>query len=174
LSTEQYFRLEAATSRLEDVALYNAASQPQRSVPAESEQSDDLPRSVRAFDEALINARVKPWVELSQQLGGPVDEQAKLVLAQFNTLRQILLVASKCQKPDQASLFELLRPLQKDTEAVTTVKDQNWSSKDLFNHLATVAEGSSCVGWITLVRFVLLDVDYSMISSFRTPNLHHS
>jgi adenylyl cyclase-associated protein len=151
-------RLEAATSRLEDIALHNAAveNQPQQSALAESERPDELPRSIRAYDEAFINARVKPWVDLSHQLGGPIDEQAKLVLTQFTTLRQILLVASQCQKPDQGTFIELLQPLQKDTEAVAVIKDQNRSSKDWFNHLATVAEGASCVGWITLVCLMFL------------------
>lgn len=112
---------------------------------------------------------MKPWVDLSHQLGGPIDEQAKMVLAQFTTLRQILLVATKCQKPDQTSFIELLQPLQKDTEAVVGIKDQNRSSKDWFNHLATVAEGASCVGWVTLVRIHNLIKSYlSALSGIQT------
>jgi adenylyl cyclase-associated protein len=99
---------------------------------------------------------VKPWVELSHQLGGPIDEQAQLVQAQFNALRQIIFVASQCQKPDQAGFRELLQPLQKNMEDVVNLKDQNRNSRDWFNHLATVAEGASCVGWVTLVSCLVI------------------
>lgn len=66
-------------------------------------------------------------------------------------MRALLLLASNCKKPDQATFESLLAPLQKDIEAITRAKEANRKDRDWFNHLSTVAEGATCVGWVTVV-----------------------
>lgn len=87
------FRLEAATSRLEDMAaslegpspsspplseaLQTAPSQPlpqPASLPSLPPPTEELPRPIEAFDE-LINNEVKPFVETAQKIGDAVAEQ---------------------------------------------------------------------------------------------------
>ena len=45
--------------------------------------------------------------------------------------------------------LELLNPTQLALDAVTSIRERNRASK-LFNHLATVAEGISALGWVTM------------------------
>jgi adenylyl cyclase-associated protein len=60
-------------------------------------------------------------------------------------------MASACSKPATGDFATLLGPLQKDTQAISKIKDDNRTSKVFFNHLSTIAEGAQCVGWVTLV-----------------------
>ncbi|KZS98991.1 hypothetical protein SISNIDRAFT_403150 [Sistotremastrum niveocremeum HHB9708] len=154
-------RLEAATSRLEDLAQHGSGQvqQPTTTTEAPPVPSSDAskgpvavedPRSVKLYDENVVNGKLVPWVQLSHTLGGPVDEQAKLVAKQFSTLRAILLMAAACKKPTQEAFGELLGPLQQDIQAITKIKEDRRFGKEWFNHLTTVSEGASCVGWITL------------------------
>ena len=85
-----YHRLEAATSRLEDMALSVepehaetiAAIQKSGSSPAEDPSASTLsitpqepvPATVEAFD-AIIEKEVKYFVTTSEKLGGLVEEQ---------------------------------------------------------------------------------------------------
>lgn len=94
-------RLEAATSRLEDIA--NSAAEDPRSVattaaagsvngdvtpsapPAPAppakidipEPLEELPETVQGFD-AMMNEELKPFAELSEKLGGLIAEQVSL------------------------------------------------------------------------------------------------
>jgi len=88
-------RLEAATSRLEDIA--SATIEPPKSngaspssapvaaplpptVPATSEpvkpKAEPLPESVEEFD-SFISGPVKKFVTLSEELGGPLAQQVR-------------------------------------------------------------------------------------------------
>lgn len=80
-------RLEVATTRLEDLALSGmsastiAASNPPAAPSASSAQPKEapveLPRAVEAFN-STVDAPVKQFIELSNQLGGPVQEQVRI------------------------------------------------------------------------------------------------
>jgi adenylyl cyclase-associated protein len=70
---------------------------------------------------------------------------------EFTDLRALLLLASSCQKPDDAGFGDLLGPLQKDILAITKLKEANRKDRDWFTHLSTVAEGAPCAGWVTVV-----------------------
>ena len=70
---------------------------------------------------------------------------------EFKDLREVLLVAASCKKPEQAEFEKLLTPLQKDIEAIPRAKEANRKDREWFNHLSTVAEGAPCIGWITVV-----------------------
>ena len=45
--------------------------------------------------------------------------------------------------------LDLLNPTQLALDAVTSIRERNRASK-LFNHLATVGEGISALGWVTM------------------------
>lgn len=77
--------------------------------------------------------------------------KAGLLEKEFKDLRELLLVAANCKKPDQKGFEKLLAPLQKDIEAISRLKEANRKDRDWFTHLSTVAEGGTCVGWITIV-----------------------
>jgi adenylyl cyclase-associated protein len=82
-------RLEAATSRLEDIASSAASfeqpttngaaaaassSTPAPAQPAKEAPKEELPQSIEDFD-VLLKGDVKAWVDLSTALGGMVAEQ---------------------------------------------------------------------------------------------------
>jgi adenylyl cyclase-associated protein len=88
-------RLEAATSRLEDIAStsvgFDAAASGQTTgtgagagTPAPSTQSeavtpkaaDSLPPSIQAFDK-LLDKELKEWLELSAKLGDVINDQVR-------------------------------------------------------------------------------------------------
>ena len=80
-------RLEVATTRLEDLALSGmsastiAATNPPAAPSASSAQPKEapleVPRAVEAFN-STMDAPVKQFIELSGQLGGPVEEQVRI------------------------------------------------------------------------------------------------
>lgn len=164
-------RLEAATSRLEDLAnlpspgyaaglqtsaVPSASSEPTPVPPPHAAAAPpapvvEVPRHVQAFDELVIEGKLKPFVDLTKGFASTaVVEQASLLEKEFLDLRSFLLLAANCKKPDQKTFESLLAPLQKDIEAITRAKEANRKDRDWFNHLSTVAEGAPCVGWVTV------------------------
>ncbi|EPQ58427.1 cyclase-associated protein [Gloeophyllum trabeum ATCC 11539] len=168
-------RLEAATSRLEDLAAaqgvpgsrqddirdepgpYSRSSTPAPSnvpvptPPPHSSAMAEEPQSITAYDQVIINGKLKAFLELTRSFAGEsVVEQVALVEKMFKDLREVILAASACKKPDQQAFGELLGPLQGDIEAITRLKEANRKDREWFNHLSTVAEGAPCVGWVTV------------------------
>lgn len=120
-------RLEAATTRLEDIASSTielphavpALSNPVTSAPEQSNGAtplpsaspapspaistpapqDPLPESVEEFDN-FINQSVDKYVKASNKIGGLVAEQASKVLDGFKQQRRFLLISTKAKKPD--------------------------------------------------------------------------
>jgi len=92
-------RLEAATSRLEDIAsssvgleasTANGSSSGAGSIPSAppmpglasvpaSKPTIILPRPIEAYD-TLFNTELKAWVELSSRLGGVIDGQVSHII----------------------------------------------------------------------------------------------
>ncbi|EPT06234.1 hypothetical protein FOMPIDRAFT_1110430 [Fomitopsis schrenkii] len=166
-------RLEAATSRLEDLAnlpppglvtgvqnatsssLNSASTEPTPVPPphaptAHGASTIQTPRSVEAYDETVIVGKVKPFVELTKSFSvQSVIDQAGMIEKEFQDLRSLLLLAANCKRPDQKAFEALLAPLQKDIETITRAKEANRKDRDWLNHLSAVAEGGTCVGWVT-------------------------
>ncbi|KAI1348190.1 adenylate cyclase associated N terminal-domain-containing protein [Xylaria sp. FL0043] len=121
-------RLEAATTRLEDIASSTielphavpALSQPITSPPDQSDggatplpsasssgtpavstpaPQEQLPESVEEFDN-FINQSVEKYVKASNKLGGLIAEQASKVADGFKQQRRFLLISTKANKPD--------------------------------------------------------------------------
>lgn len=95
-------RLEAATSRLEDIALASVGAAPLKqelsantssgqastSAPAAAAPAVlDEPKSIKAYDE-VVQAKLQPFVQLSESIGGPVLDQVskRSVLSESNTM----------------------------------------------------------------------------------------
>jgi adenylyl cyclase-associated protein len=180
-------RLEAATSRLEDMAASTidlpklngaaptpAPTGPLPAPPTASRASEPpkpipeaLPASVEDFD-TFIAGTVKKYVNLSDEVGGPIAEQvcqsgrislgfglievqASSVFQAFAKQRKFILVTTKAKKPDMSSpvFMQLLKPLQEMITAVSDIRDAN-RSNPLFNQLSAVSESIGVLAWVTV------------------------
>ncbi|PCH38464.1 hypothetical protein WOLCODRAFT_136295 [Wolfiporia cocos MD-104 SS10] len=159
-------RLEAATSRLEDlanlpqpglVAGIRDGTQSSEPTPVPPPLAPppalvaETPRSVEVFDEVIIEGNLKPFVDLTKSFAvASVVEQVDILDREFRDLRGVLLAAGSCKKPDRAEFETLLVPLQKDIQEITHAKETNRKDRDWTNHLAMVAEGATVAGWVTV------------------------
>ncbi|KAL8807721.1 MAG: hypothetical protein Q9182_000532 [Xanthomendoza sp. 2 TL-2023] len=162
-------RLEAATSRLEDMVptmtdqsavSHGVASLPESGLTAPgadarggaaspSQQTlAPLPPAIDDFD-ALINGDVKTFVNMSEEIGGLVAEQSAAVLRAFAAERKFLIVTTKAKKPDIQSpvYMEVLKDLQATMGVVNDIREANRASP-LFKHLSTVSEGIAVLIWV--------------------------
>ncbi|KIW93537.1 uncharacterized protein Z519_06142 [Cladophialophora bantiana CBS 173.52] len=158
-------RLEAATSRLEDIAtaidgpgatvangVAGALSPPSTSAGTPEQAAappEPLPKSVEAFNQ-IIEEDVVAFVKASEKIGGLVGEQAKAVKEAFEAERTYLLVAAKAKKPDPQPP-ELMTELHRHTSTVDEIREANRPSP-LFTHLSAVSEGIVALGWIVEKR----------------------
>ncbi|KAK8172733.1 adenylate cyclase associated N terminal-domain-containing protein [Phyllosticta citrichinensis] len=161
-------RLEAATSRLEDIASStfektgapNAApiaatpagappSAPGAPTPA-APAKEQAPPMIEAFD-ALIDSDLKDFVDRSKQFGGTIAEQAQALAEAFAAQRQYLVVSTKAKKPDMTStaFLELLKDLQGAMEKVDQIKQVN-REPEIKSHLTMVADGVGVLAWVTI------------------------
>lgn len=169
-------RLEAATSRLEDIASSSQAfdpnaaavggaaatgkstSAPELPVLTES-TSQTTPRATPAAPlppalsdmDAIIENEVKAFVDASTGLDPLVSEQAAAVAKGFADQRKFLLITTKAKRPDQASktFMDLLKDLQQDLGTAGDIKDSNRGSP-VKEHLAMVAEGIATLQWLVM------------------------
>ncbi|KAL2434158.1 Adenylyl cyclase-associated protein [Exophiala dermatitidis] len=159
-------RLEAATSRLEDIAtsidgpgasstngLAGAAVATSSVSGATPETAtlapEPLPKSVEAFDK-IIEEDVDAFVKAAAKIGGLVEEQAKAVRDAFEAERTYLLVSTKAKKPDPQPP-ELMTELHRYTSTVDEIREANRPSP-LFTHLSAISEGIVALGWIVEKR----------------------
>ncbi|KAG0013012.1 hypothetical protein BGZ82_002315 [Podila clonocystis] len=161
-------RLEAATTKLEDLAMAGAsassvsssltgssgahAPQGQLSqIPdASGAQGEVSHPNVEAYDE-LVDGPLKAYLELSKTIGGLVEEQSKAVGGLFAAQREMVLIATLSQKPPVTSevFRQLLKPTQDEMAKVTALRENNRSSP-FSNHLITVDGGVPALGWVAL------------------------
>lgn len=173
-------RLEAATSRLEDIASSAqpsdapphglpamgskapaSASAPElpTSSPQTSMQTvrappepvaDPLPASLRDMD-TLIDTEVAAFIASSKGIDKLVEEQALAVEKGFADQRRFLLITTKAKKPDQSS--STFMDLLKDLQQdLGTAGDIKDSNRGsaMKEHLAMVAEGISTLQWLVM------------------------
>ncbi|XP_046560993.1 adenylyl cyclase-associated protein 1-like [Haliotis rubra] len=139
-----------AVSRLENVAtrLENLArSQPASQTSSSAGDSEAAPFVV-AFD-AITSGPFAKYVSLSSSIGGDVKTQSDLVQAAFQAQRQFLVVASQSKQPAQSVLVNLLKPTSEKIEAIVGFREKNRTSP-FFNHLSTVSESVSALGWVSV------------------------
>ncbi|KAJ5658495.1 uncharacterized protein N7484_002144 [Penicillium longicatenatum] len=156
-------RLEAATSRLEDMAMSlddpndpKSAGTPTAAAPVVPEPpkpappppaapaAAPIPPQIQDFD-ALIKGDVQNFVNLGDKIGGLVAEQSKAVLQAFQAERSYLYVSTKAKKPEPQPV-ELMTDLHKASDNINNIRESNRASP-LFNHLSAVAEGIVSLGW---------------------------
>ncbi|KAL4738067.1 adenylate cyclase associated N terminal-domain-containing protein [Aspergillus similis] len=154
-------RLEAATSRLEDMAMSldehdaqkaadnSAALEPQASerptptAPA-APAAAPLPSQIEDFD-TLISKDVGNFVQLGKKIGGLVAEQSNAVLEAFKAERTYLYVSTKAKKPE-IQPPELMIELHTASDTINNIRESNRASP-LIDHLSAVAEGIVALGW---------------------------
>lgn len=168
--TSMFRRLEAATSRLEDIAsssLPNGGDSgaagpnaptakglpgaaPTIADPDATPQvvAESVPPTIDAFD-ALVKSELETWLELSGRLGGVIEGQSKAVQQAFAAQRQFLFVANKAKKPDDRVLMELLKDLQASMEKTDESRQSN-RDLALKDPLSMVADGVGSLGWVTI------------------------
>lgn len=163
--TSMVRRLEAATSRLEDIASssfphgdavangVNASSSTATPTAAAATNNstppvvvEKLPPAIEAFDE-VVNNELKAWLELSGKLGGVIEGQSKAVQQAFAAQRQFLFIANKAKKPDDRTMMELLKDLQASIEKTDETRQSN-RDPALRDPLSMVADGVGSLGWV--------------------------
>ncbi|KAF8325999.1 adenylate cyclase associated N terminal-domain-containing protein [Cantharellus anzutake] len=160
-------RLEAATSRLEDLAAsqsLNAQTHTQTSVlqaphaapaapsappPPSAPVIVEDPPIITAFDETVV-VKLAPFLQLSGELSPVLKDQVSHVARLFELQRGLILQAAQCKKPADAAFGVLLEPFSKEIALVGEIKDSNRSNREFFNHLSTIADGIPAVGWVTV------------------------
>ncbi|CAE6369052.1 unnamed protein product [Rhizoctonia solani] len=163
-------RLEAATSRLEDIALaQTSATNVKQALDAPSGHPPPAPRappppgapapaaapvedsqSVKVFDELVIVGKLEPFLKIAGDIGGPVKEQSDLVGNLFRNLRDLIQCAAASTKPSDATFMSMLGPLQSEITAVNHIKDKYRKEREFGNHFSTLSEGVPAIGWVTV------------------------
>ncbi|KAF7295061.1 C-CAP/cofactor C-like domain-containing protein [Mycena indigotica] len=106
------------------------------------------PQSVVAFDELVIDGKLKPFIALTKQLdSAPVTEIVGMLEKQLQGLRSFLLISGSCQQPDEEGLKKLLSPIQASIESITRCKDGR-KDRQWEQHIIIVGDGGLAVGWI--------------------------
>ncbi|KDN42162.1 hypothetical protein RSAG8_07020, partial [Rhizoctonia solani AG-8 WAC10335] len=163
-------RLEAATSRLEDIALaQGSATNVKQALDAPSSHPPPAPRappptsaptpaaapvedsqSVKVFDELIMAGKLEPFLKIAGEIGGPVKEQSDLVGNLFRNLRDLIQCAAASAKPSDATFMSMLGPLQSEITAVNSIKDKYRKEREFGNHFSTLSEGVPAIGWVTV------------------------
>ncbi|CEJ80268.1 Putative Adenylyl cyclase-associated protein [[Torrubiella] hemipterigena] len=168
-------RLEAATSRLEDIAtstepaedgaarahpdaspagVVSAAGAPAPKA-APVPEPEELPEAIEDFD-TFLNGPVTKFVSLSKELGGLVAKQAELVFSGFKEQRKFLFITTKAAKPDlsgaeMAVYQDLLKPINESLMAVTDIKESN-RGDPMYTQLSAVGDGIMVLAWVTVAH----------------------
>lgn len=169
-------RLEAATSRLEDVTIFQESKSAAAVVDATAATtsveptapkstmapssaiaaaprivSPEVPKSIKEFDN-FIKEKIDPYVQLSQEIDGQLGEQAELFKEAIDRERRVLLAASKSEKlnAEDGKFQELvIKPINELIMKIISIKDGNRNSEK-FNYLNAVSEGVAVLGWIVV------------------------
>lgn len=165
-------RLEAATSRLEDIAtstelpkdvpgLKQATGSPggeslaptppataasAKTPPKQTEEP--VPESIEEFQQ-LINASVGKYVKISNELGGMVAKQAAEVLKAFQEQTKFLLLTTKATKPDESTYQTIMKPTNDALIAVNELRESN-RPDPMYANLSAVADGIMMLAWVAI------------------------
>jgi division protein CdvB (Snf7/Vps24/ESCRT-III family) len=119
---DQLRRLEAVTNRLESfISQLSSAG-----VNGQSNGNDDLANNVdnlpilRDYD-ILINESVKPFLNISQKIGGDLTTMNDHVTRLFNAQQQFLRQAVQSKKPSDQQLMEAVKPQSNEIESITGI-----------------------------------------------------
>merc|ERR1712130_700877 len=144
-------RLEAVTNRLEKVEnqLQSGGGAAAGGAPAAAGSGASGAAWVGEFD-SFFNENVPKLVELSQKVGNAeLKAQVAAFEAALKAHREFLNVASKCDKPDDATLGKLLEPTSQRVGEVISLRDSNRGNEQ-WNHLSALSEVAPALGWVTV------------------------
>ncbi|CAL9780156.1 unnamed protein product, partial [Musa acuminata subsp. burmannicoides] len=101
--------------------------------------------AVVAFDE-LVERSFGRLSAAADKIGGKVQEATKILAEAFAVLKELLVKAKQCQKPDLAGLQEFLKPLNEVILKASALTEGRRS--EFFNHLKTVADSLTALAWV--------------------------
>ncbi|KAF2763697.1 hypothetical protein EJ03DRAFT_58441 [Teratosphaeria nubilosa] len=163
-------RLEAATSRLEDVA--DSAEGRSQATPLARQTPNgaasaapflappppppaELPPSVKDFD-ALIDNELAEYVQLSKSIDPVVAEQAAVTASLYRDQRRYILTSTWAKVPDLNSPSmqqALLGDVQKSSTDASAFREKN-PRHNLGEQLAMVGEGASVWQWLLIPKVI--------------------
>lgn len=73
-----------------------------------------------------------------------------MVEAGFKGVRSVLVTASKCKKPSESVMMNIVQPIAQQISAAQEFREKNRGSS-LFNHLSAVSESIPALGWVSVV-----------------------
>merc|ERR1712137_1340516 len=147
-------RLEAVTARLEKVEgqiVGGAGAAAGGAAPAGGAAAGSGAGAawVGEFD-SFFGENIPKLVEVTNKIGN--DELKKQVAAFERALkshRDFLNVASKCKKPDDATLGKLLEPTSTAVNEAISTRDSNRGNA-MWNHLSAISEVMPALGWVVI------------------------
>lgn len=117
---DQLKRLENLTNRLENVAkqLSSKSSSSHQSTTSDDSTNniDHLP--VIQDYAAIINESIKPFVSLSQKIGGELTKMSEHVSNLFQAQQEFIGKAIQSKKPADNQLMNALKPQSSEIEAI--------------------------------------------------------
>ncbi|WOK95584.1 cyclase-associated protein 1-like [Canna indica] len=132
-------RLEAAVARLEALSAAPAG------LVADAVALDP---AIAAFDE-LVEKSLGRLSAAADKIGGKVQEATKILAEAFAVLRELLVKAKQCQKPEMAGLQEFLKPLNEVIVKANALTEGR--RPEFFNHLKTAADSLTALVWVAFL-----------------------
>jgi hypothetical protein len=126
---EQLKRLEALTARLESVVGHLSSA----GTNGQSNGNEDLTNNVDSLPilhdyEIIINQSVKPFIAVSQKIGGDLITMSEHVTRLFNAQKEFLRQAVQSQKPSDQQLMPAVKPQSNEIEAITGIDRESIQS----------------------------------------------
>lgn len=182
-------RLEAATSRLEDVTVFQekhvstkdetttSISTPQITEPIVpklesapiADPIEEIPNSIKEFD-LFIKENIDAYVEISKKIDPVLGEQSEIFKEAIIKEREVLKAANKSKKlnmEDEKFQKLIILPINKLIMKVIEIKDNNRQNNN-FNFLNAVSEGVPVLGWIVTTTPVSYIPDFKDSAQFWT------
>ena len=106
-------------------------------------------QSLSEFD-ALTSQYIDQYMQLSGKIHPLVKQQADLVQKAVAAHRQVLNVSTQAKKPADNVFQQLVKPTADIVLQIIDLRDKNRSHTH-FNHLSTLSEGITALGWVGVV-----------------------
>ncbi|XP_042450823.1 cyclase-associated protein 1-like isoform X1 [Zingiber officinale] len=135
-------RLEAAVARLEALAVAGSRAAPPGLV---ADEPDAVDPAIAALDE-LVQNYLGRLSAAADKIGSKVQETTKILAEAFSVLKELLVKAKQCQKPDLAGLQEFLKPLNEVILKASVLAEGKRT--EFFNHLKTSADSLTALAWV--------------------------
>ncbi|KAF7273409.1 adenylyl cyclase-associated protein 1 [Rhynchophorus ferrugineus] len=97
----------------------------------------------------IVQGALAQFLRISQEIGGDVAEQSKLVQGAFEAQLQYIQLAAQIAQPSQAEVINLLKPTSQKIEAIQTYGEKHRTSP-FFNHLSAISASIPALGWVTV------------------------